>query len=317
METRLVRTVALVIIAVAGASLLACDFGNLLGGAGSKPTISIISPTSGTAYHSGEDITIQSVAKDSAGVTRIELAVDGNSIRTDTPPIPQGQTSFSLVQKWQATPGSHTLSVRAFNSVGVASDPALVTITVDSVAVATAVPTSASPVIEPTRVLGVASPTAMVTATQIAGAATRTRAPATATKQPPTKAVATPTVSAPSGVYAESIRVDPPKPQVGVPPTFRVTFLNTTGAPVQYLWFVKIYEPDMPNSKGETSKITNELPVGRVELAAPADWKIGGGSPCTSFIARVFKYEQVSGQTSEFIKPDQSGGPAAPFQVCP
>ncbi len=102
-----------------------------------------------------------------------------------------------------------------------------------------------------------------------------------------------------------------------MPPTFRVTFINNTGKPQSYRWYVKIYEPDKPNSKGETSKILEDIPPGTTERASPTDWKIAGPGPCEPFIARVFWYDRDNNQTTEFVKPDRSGGPAAAFQVCP
>jgi hypothetical protein len=139
----------------------------------------------------------------------------------------------------------------------------------------------------------------------------------TPTRRPPTRVPSTPTISAPPGIYAVSIRSDPPQPTRGSPPTFYVTFLNTTGKLAQYRWFIKVYEPDKPTAKGETSKAANDFPPGRFELPAPADWAIRGTGPCEPFIARVFWFDRDSNQTNEFSKPDLSGGPALGFQTCP
>ncbi len=103
---------------LAGCSLLA----------GTKPTVVISSPPSGSTYTEGDNVAVQSTSTDSTGVTRVELTVDGAIVRNDTPPA--SQTNFSLVQNWTATAGSHTLIVRAYNAAGVASDPAAISIQV-------------------------------------------------------------------------------------------------------------------------------------------------------------------------------------------
>ena len=124
------------------------------------------------------------------------------------------------------------------------------------------------------------------------------------------------TISAPPGTWALAIAIDPASAKRGVFVSFNVTFLNSTGTPQGYRWFIKIYEPDARNSKGETSKLNSTFPPGTTTLQAPADWKINV-SDCTPYIARVYWEDFNSHQVTEFIKPDQSGGPAANFQVCP
>ncbi len=94
-----------------------------------KPAVVISSPPSGSTYHEGDDVAVQSTSADNAGVVRVELTIDGAVVRNDTPPSPQ--TNFSLIQTWKATAGSHTLIVRAYNAAGVASDPAAVTVVVN------------------------------------------------------------------------------------------------------------------------------------------------------------------------------------------
>jgi hypothetical protein len=61
-------------------------------------------------------------AQSNTKITRVELLVDGDVVRTD--PSPSPQVSFTLIQTWKATPGTHTLGVRAYNTSGAASDPA-------------------------------------------------------------------------------------------------------------------------------------------------------------------------------------------------
>ncbi len=105
---------------------LACDLNDIIGGG--KPNAIITSPPSGSTFHEGEDVAVQSVSTDSKGVVRVELLVDGQVVRTDTPPTPQDQ--FTLVQTWKATQGSHTLLVRAYNAQNAGSDPAAISIQV-------------------------------------------------------------------------------------------------------------------------------------------------------------------------------------------
>ncbi len=315
MHTRWIRTLAPVLL---GALLgtLACDVASLVGGAGggSKPTVVIQSPANGAQFREGEEIAVQSTARDASGITRVELSVDGAAVRTDTPPVPQGQVAFTLLQKWKALPGSHTLSVRAFNASGTGSDPALISITV--VAGAGTTPTTGAVVVVPTT--GPVGTAPGETATALyASSPTPTPTTASATPRPPTRVPASPTPNAPPGVYALSIRVDPATPTRGSNVNFYVTFFNNTGKPAAYRWYVKIYPPDAPNAKGETSKAANDFPVGTFQLQAPVDWALRGPGPCEDYVARVFWYDNDSKQTTEFLKPDLSGGPATAFQVCP
>lgn len=117
----------------------------------SKPTVIIVSPPSGSQYRENEPVAVQSISTDSTGIVRVELLVDGKVVRADPSPAPQ--VSFTLIQTWQATPGTHTLSVRAYNAAGAVSDPAAITIAVAPLALLTPVPTTfVSP-------LGTATPT--------------------------------------------------------------------------------------------------------------------------------------------------------------
>ena len=126
----------------------------------SKPMVVITSPPSGSTFREGDEVAVQSTATDSAGVVRVELVVDGTAVRADAVPAPQGQPSFTIVQAWKATRGTHTIMVRAYNKSGAVSDPAAISISVTT-AIArsiTPTPTTAPPrtTIPPT----VAPPTA-------------------------------------------------------------------------------------------------------------------------------------------------------------
>lgn len=115
--TRLVLTLGLF-------ALTACS---MFGGT-SKPATVIVSPPSGSQYKDGEEVAVQSTSTDATGIVRVELIVDNVIVRTDPAPTPQ--TTFSLIQTWKATPGNHTIIVRSYNSAGVTSDPAAISINV-------------------------------------------------------------------------------------------------------------------------------------------------------------------------------------------
>lgn len=308
MYSKFIRAIWLWLI-LASVGVLACDLSmvtNLLGlGAPAKPKVTILSPTNNAQFKEGEEIEIQSTSTDSKGVVRVELLVDGVTVATTLSPVPQGQTMFNLIQRWQATPGQHTLSVRAYNVSGVASDPVMVTIVVvPAVAQSTPIPTpvvqpplsSPSPVLQPTMTLPPVVPTV-------------TRAP--------TRPPASPTVSAPPGVYATAIRLEPKDPKRGQFVKFVVTFLNTTGTPQAYRWRIRIFEPDKRNSFGDTAPLDTTFPVGQSEHASAENWRVAGAGDCMQFFARVFWIDPSTRQETEFSKPDGLGGPATAFQVCP
>ncbi len=130
---------------------------------GGKPSVVIVSPPSGSQFRDGEDVVVQSTATDSAGVTRVELLVDGSVVKVDPSPTAQGQPSFTLLQTWKATPGTHTLSVRAYNASGGASEPVAISVVVAQAGVPASVPTpqaAASRTPVPTTTIGIPPPSA-------------------------------------------------------------------------------------------------------------------------------------------------------------
>jgi hypothetical protein len=305
MHSRFLRA-GLLWLGVVGLGVLACDLSTFGLGQASKPKVTIQSPVSGAQFREGDEVAVQSIAVDSSGIIRVELAVDGALVRADAPPIPQGQTSFTLVQKWKATAGTHTLSVRAYNSAGGASEPVFISVNVTAaVAGLPTVPAlSATPTLLPIGTLPTVPPTgATASSASVQPSATRPRP--------------SPTLSAPPGVYATSIRVEPAAPKRNQPVAFFVTFLNTTGAPQDYRWRIRIYPPDVKNAKGDTAPLNHTLAVGTSEIPSSDNWTIRGPGGCEDYFARVFWIEPISKQETEFIKPDASGGPAAGFQICP
>ena len=312
MRSRLFRAVML-FCAVTSLGVLACYLSTFGLGTAAKPQVMILAPAAGAQFPEGEELQVQSLATDPSGIVRVELAVDGATVATDVPPIPKGQTTYALIQRWKATPGTHTVSVRAFNASGAASDPALLSVTV--------APASAQPTALPTQVVqppigapsptlpgGSASPTTAVQATTPQAMLTRA----------PTRPPASPTINAPPGVYATAIRVDPKDPKRNQTVKFFVTFLNTTGTAQFYRWRIRIFPPDnMKNSKGDTAPVDTTLPVGLSEFPSADNWTIRGPGDCEPYFARVFWIDLGSRQETEFVKPDSSGGPAASFQICP
>jgi hypothetical protein len=84
----------------------------------SAPPIQILSPVSGLTLNAGQSITIQSIATAPAGLTRVELWVDG-SLYVSTSSINPATTSLAVDQIWSSTvPGMHTLLARAFDAWG-------------------------------------------------------------------------------------------------------------------------------------------------------------------------------------------------------
>ena len=91
-----------------------------------KPQVVITAPPSGRQYPTGADVAIQSTSSDTQGVSRVELLVDGQSVRSDPIPTGKSQPQFQVVQTWKATtPGAHTVIVRATNESGATGEAAL------------------------------------------------------------------------------------------------------------------------------------------------------------------------------------------------
>ncbi len=150
MQLRHVLPKLALVLSVLAASVTACNL------ATTKPTVIISAPPSGSQFRDGEEIAIQSTSTDSAGVTLVELIVDGAVVRTD--PSPNPQVSFTLIQTWKATPGAHTIHIRAYNTAKAVSEPAAISITVaQGIAGAPTVTPGAPPATVPAP--AVASPT--------------------------------------------------------------------------------------------------------------------------------------------------------------
>ncbi len=128
------------ILLVVVLTLVACDLGSI---AASKPTIIISTPAHNSQFREGDDVSVQSTATDATGIARVELLVDGAIVRTDPVASAKGQPSFTVAQSWKAVAGTHTITVRAYNTANVGSDPAVIAVSVlpASTGVSTVVPT--------------------------------------------------------------------------------------------------------------------------------------------------------------------------------
>lgn len=85
------------------------------GGSSAAPLIRIDTPTEGTVYQVGDEIAVTSTTIDSTGITKLELQINGQTVRSDTP---DGEpTEFTLTQTFNASePGTLTITVIATNS---------------------------------------------------------------------------------------------------------------------------------------------------------------------------------------------------------
>ncbi len=181
-----------------------------------RPSVIISSPGNAAQFRVGEDIAIQSVSSDAQGIARVELLVDGQSVKIDPSPTGNAQRQFTTIQVWKATtPGSHLILVRAtnaFNEVGEAG------INITVVGEVGANPTNTS-VPGATETLAASTPTlthtpASVNVTNTAPRATSTSAP------PPPPATITRTAAPPNTNTPAPTRTRTPTgTPTGPPPT--------------------------------------------------------------------------------------------------
>jgi hypothetical protein len=272
MSTVRLRYLSLVlVVALLLGGVLACD----IGGGPSKPTITITAPTSDAQFEEGEDVTILSSANDAKGVTRVELYVDGDLYRTDSSPGAEGEKSLAMVQTWVAAdPGTHSLSVIAYNVDGAESDPWAVTVGVVEAG-------------------GVVTPPTPTTSTAPPPAATNTPPPpppeATATTPPPPEATATeaPPTDTPEpelpDLVLDGLSVNPPNPPAGGSVEVSVdvgNYGNAPSGPYTVVWRYGSGGPDycewnqgsLPPMNGGTLHCTVEIDESYT-TAAEVDWE--------------------------------------------
>ena len=294
----------------------------------SKPTVAITSPQNGTQFQEGQDVLIQSITAN-ANVTRFELRVDDNVIRVD--PVTLGQTNMS--QTWKATPGTHKVSVRVFNSSDIASTPADIALVVAPV-VAQVITPLVSPlgtpnVLTPTLGSQVVNPVVLPPLTP--NILTPTLAPQTivtpiplAPALSPTPAItppiitpsSSPTLAIAPDIYVTAIRTDPPVPTTGIPLAFNVTFLNTTNGNRGITWRLAIFKVGGPaNSLGDTPIQNNDVSLGTHEIKS-GTWQ--SPKECLQLFVNVFLVDSNSKQRlGPLFKIDRSGSFQFNFQTCP
>ncbi len=136
----------IIVLTVAFAlSLLGCSMAPVLG----KPIVSIGAPAHGAQLNVGQEVLVQAMAADSAGISRVELWVDGQLLMASQPPAPQ--SSHAAVLRWTpAAAGAHLLLVKAINLGNVASDPAAIAVTAVASNASAAAGSAANPTPPPT-----------------------------------------------------------------------------------------------------------------------------------------------------------------------
>ncbi len=142
--------ILLVILVLAIAGVSAFIFSSNRGSASvSVPVVIIKSPVSGSQVKVGQRVAVQATANDAQGVTRMELWVAGQKVAHSISPATSGQSPFTSGDELAWTPsseGTYRLEVRAFNSQGLQSAPAIVSI----IAVADPLTAEATPTQTPT-----------------------------------------------------------------------------------------------------------------------------------------------------------------------
>ncbi len=121
----------------------------------SKPTITL-NPVSGQIT-AGQDISFQSISADAKGVARVEFSVDNTLVAESN--IDPPQKMMTLQHPWKAVAGQHTLSARAFNVDGLASERAEMVVVVATAPAPTTAPTAAPTQPAPTATTAPAAPT--------------------------------------------------------------------------------------------------------------------------------------------------------------
>ena len=107
--------------------ITSCQFGQEEAPLNDAPIVQIDSPASNARIPVGQEIEIKSTAKDKTFIQRVELYVNDDLIQKDAPPIPKGQMTFTVLQRWVPTEaGQVKLYVLAYDSQGKASYPAAI-----------------------------------------------------------------------------------------------------------------------------------------------------------------------------------------------
>lgn len=216
---------------------------------GQPPAVTIVAPATGITVQAGQAIDVQSQAMDDKGVTRVELWADGALVRSDASAQAEGQTPITASQPWQSSvPGSHALTVKAYDAEGRMSQSTVVMVNVADIPVALATATSEPP----------ASPEPTQPAPE-------------PTSEPPALPTAVPPTSAPTPVPPAS-PTSPPSP--------------TDQAPkLQLLSPASPYQTSPGSQVTVRVKATDDKGVTRIELWADGQLyrkdEVGGGKSVT------------------------------------
>jgi LysM repeat protein len=95
------------------------------------PDIAFQEPAPGTRVNLGTSVLVFATARDENKVARVDLWVDDQLVEQQESPDPNGVTPLSLIHNWVATtPGTHSLMVRAYNSLGAMGESPTLDVTV-------------------------------------------------------------------------------------------------------------------------------------------------------------------------------------------
>src|SRR5262245_60833804 len=82
----------------------------------SQLLVAVSHPKVGERLDTGQEIKVQSTSVDPAGIARVELVINGETIWVDANAQPQPNTPFIVTQPWRpTTPGWYLIQVRAYN----------------------------------------------------------------------------------------------------------------------------------------------------------------------------------------------------------
>jgi len=124
--------------------VLACAIPGLGDNSTSQPAVAISSPSAEQKLEVGRETTVESVSVDAEGISRVELAINGETVWVDANANPEPDIPFIVAQPWTPeVPGTYIIQVNAYNTDNVAGESK--PLTVEAVAVSAATVGEASP----------------------------------------------------------------------------------------------------------------------------------------------------------------------------